>query len=91
MPKKKDRYLVIENSSTVEGESRFDGVYGPFGSIKTAKNFIIADARQSFIVDEEDPIGSPIENWGSQYYIVKLETIVRPTPTVNLSISLREV
>ena len=78
-------YIVLENSS--KSDTPNYTVFGSFKSIPEARKAIKADAMQ--YVDDwaiEDLNGS---DWGNQYTIAKVVSVLRVQPKASVSIILK--
>lgn len=82
-PQIEDQYFVLE----CENLRGFKGMepHGPFKSESEAMEFIREDGERSFIGDSE-PALKPgrIENWGSNYIVVRKVSTWKPVPVVNM-------
>jgi hypothetical protein len=97
----KETYLVLADHGEKSDFYSGDGdappamaVYGPFDTIKAAKEFIIADAMRDIRGDDDITVSELSDSnllWGSKHYIVRVMSVVHPDPQITLGMELFEV
>ena len=85
-------YMVLEHEDIKPELTKFSALYGPFATIKAAKDFIRSDALDT-VTDwdtlEMVHVGSNPE-WGSTYTIVDVVESVKPVPDITIKIRLQK-
>lgn len=69
-----------------EGLPEAKEIYGPFATPEKARAFVKADSEDCFNVSD----GDDLENWGQDWLLCEVVSILRPVPRVKVTMTINE-